>query len=142
MKKKFIILCFVIAFLFTLLFSYVFSIYSFNSSINIRTLFYMGSIFSVLSYVNIALYYLISKKIKKEKISLLKVTSMVLFLIAILLVIFLIIGLEIDYLNWYSNSSPFYIHVILRSIEYLVPAIFMVFIGIFLIKNDNGKKLL
>lgn len=142
MKKKFIILCFVIAFLFTLLFSYVFGIYSFNSSITMRTFLYMVSIFSVLSYINIALYYLISKKIKKEKISLLKVTSMVLFLIAILLVIFLIIGLEIDYLNWYSNSSPFYIHVILRSIEYLAPAIFMVVIGIFLIKNDNGKKLL
>ncbi len=142
MKKKFIILCLVIAFLFTLLFSYVFSIFSFNSFITIRTLLYMVSIFSILSYINIAIYYLVSKKIKKEKISLLKITSMVLFLIAILIVIFLIIGLEIDYLNWYSNSSPFYIHMILKSIEYLVPAIFMVVVGIFLIKNDNGKKLL
>ena len=42
---------------------------------------------------------------------------------------------NVDYLNWYMYSSPFYINVIVRSVEFLVPAIILIIISILLFKK-------
>ena len=42
-------------------------------------------------------------------------------------------------LHWYMNSAPFYLNVIVRSIEFLLPSIMLIVIGINLIKRKKIK---
>jgi hypothetical protein len=37
------------------------------------------------------------------------------------------------------NSAPFYLNVIVRSVEFLIPSIILIVIGILLIKNKKKK---
>lgn len=137
MKKRNILIGTIISIIVTFIFAEIFSIYHFGSVPTLLTSLYLISIFSIFEYLSISLTYVIRKIIKKEKIGFRKIIGLILFFIALLLLLIFLIVLEFDYLNWYAYSSPFYLNVIYRSIEFLVPSIALTIFGILLIKNKK-----
>ena len=125
----------IISIIITLFLGEILSIYSFGSVPTLLTFLYLISMFSIINYLIIVGTYIVKKIIKKEKISLKKIIGLILLFISLVLVLYYIIVLDIDYLNWYVNSAPFYFNVIFRSIEYLIPSIIMFIIGIKLINK-------
>lgn len=137
MKKSLILILSIATLILTFIFAEIFSIYHFGSVPTLLTTLYLISIFSIFEYLSISLTYVIRKIIKKEKIGLKKISGLILLFIALLLVLIFLIVLDFDYLNWYEYSSPFYLNVIYRSIEFLVPSIALTVFGILLIKNKK-----
>lgn len=130
----------IISIIITLFLGEILSIYSFGSVPTLLTFLYLITMFSIINYLIIVGTYIVKKIIKKEKISLKKIIGLILLFISLVLVLYYIIVLDIDYLNWYVNSAPFYFNVIFRSIEYLIPSIIMFIIGIKLINKKELKK--
>ena len=130
----------IISIIITLFLGEILSIYSFGSVPTLLTFLYLISMFSIINYLIIVGTYIVKKIIKKEKISLKKIIGLILLFVSLVLVLYYIIVLDIDYLNWYVNSAPFYFNVIFRSIEYLIPSIIMFIIGIKLINKKELKK--
>lgn len=93
--------------------------------------------------MSISITYIIRKLLKKEKLELKKIVGLILLFLSLLLVLLFLIVVNMDYLNWYAYSSPFYLNIIARSIEFLFPSIVLIVIGILLIKtkkkNDKSK---
>lgn len=137
MKKISILIITVISILITFLFAEIFSIYHFGSIPTSLTSLYLLSIFTILNYVIISLTYVIIKFIKKEKIVVKKIIALLLLFIALLLILVFLIVVDVDYLNWYAYSSPFYLNVIYRGVEFLLPSITLILISILLIKNKK-----
>ena len=137
MKKRIIIILSLVMLILTFIFAEIFSIYHFGSVPTLLTSLYLISIFSIFEYLSISLTYVIRKIIKKEKIGLKKISGLILLFIVLLLVLIFLIVLDFDYLNWYVYSSPFYLNVIYRSIEFLVPSIVLTIFGVLLIKNKK-----
>ena len=133
--KKSILISSIIAIIITFLFAEVFSIYHFGDIPTILTLIYLVSLFSIFEYISLLIIYIINKKIKKEKINIKKIIGLVLLFIALILILFFIVVINIDYLNWYMYSSPFYINIIFRSIEFVLPAILFIAVSLKLIKK-------
>ena len=135
MKKRKILILTILTLVLTFIFAEIFSIYHFGSLPTLLTSLYLISIFLTFEYLSISLTYVIRKIIKKEKLSFKKILGLIFLFIALLLVLIFLIVLEFDYLNWYAYSSPFYLNVIYRSIEFLVPSIALTIFGILLIKS-------
>lgn len=76
---------------------------------------------------------------KKEKLGLKKIIGLILPIISLLLILLFSIIINYEYLIWYSFSSPFYVNVIVRSLEFLLPAIILGLISFFLIKKPKKK---
>ena len=76
---------------------------------------------------------------KKEKLGLKKIIGLILPIISLLLILLFSIIINYEYLVWYSFSSPFYVNVIVRSLEFLLPAIILGLISFFLIKKPKKK---
>ena len=72
----------------------------------------------------------------KKKIKMKKIIGLILLLISIMLFILFAVVLNADYLNWYMYSSPFYLNVIVRCIEFILPGIISLIIGIVLLKKE------
>ena len=130
----------IISIIITLFLGEILSIYSFGSVPTLLTFLYLISMFSIINYLIIVGTYIVKKIIKKEKVSLKKIIGLILLFISLVLVLYYIIVLDIDYLNWYVNSAPFYFNVIFRSIDYLIPSIIMFIIGIKLTNKKELKK--
>lgn len=139
MKYKAIILLTIIALILTILFADIFSIYHIGSIPTFLTILYLVSIFSLFEYLLITISYIIKKVIKKEKLTLKKISSLILIFIALLLTLIFLIVLDTDYLNWYANSSPFYLNVIIRSFQFILPSIILIIISIVLTKNNSNS---
>ena len=137
MKKISILIITVISILITFLFAEIFSIYHFGSIPTLLTSLYLISIFLLFEYLSISLTYVIIKFIKKEKIVVKKIVALLLLFIALLLILVFLIVVDVDYLNWYAYSSPFYLNVIYRGVEFLLPSITLIIISILLIKNKK-----
>lgn len=137
MKKRNILIGSIISIIITFIFAEIFSLYHFGSVPTLLTILYLISIFSMFEYLLISTTYVIRKIIKKEKIGFKKIIGIILFFIALSLLLIFLIVLDFDYLNWYAYSSPFYLNVIYRSIEFLVPSIALTIFGILLIKNQK-----
>lgn len=135
MKKKSIIIITIITLIITFIFAEIFSIYHFGSIPTLLTTSYLISIFSIFEYLLISLTYIIKKRMKKEKIERKRIIGLILLFIALLLILFYIVSLNIDWLNWYAYSSPFYLNVIVKTIEYIIPSIILLIIGSLIIKN-------
>lgn len=135
MRKKTILILSVIILILTFMFAEIFSIYHFGSVLSLLTFLYLISIFSILEYLSISVLYVIRRLIKKEKIETKKVFGLILLFVALLLILSFLIIIDIDWLNWYMYSSPFYINVIIRSIEFLLPSIIFIVVGTLLIKK-------
>ena len=72
----------------------------------------------------------------KKKIKMKKIIGLILLLISIMLFILFAVVLNADYLNWYMYSSPFYLNVIVCCIEFILPGIISLIIGIILLKKE------
>lgn len=135
MKKALVIVGTVIlSLIITFLFAETCSLYHFGDVPTFRTSAYLITIFFIIEYVLLVISYVISKKLVKEKIGLMKIISMILFFIALILIFGFVIILDIDWLNHYLDSGPFYLNVILRSLEFLLPAVIFMGFGIFTLK--------
>ena len=121
----------------------IFSLYHFGDMLTFTTFTYLSFIFCFMTYVLSSLIYVVGKKVKRETIGNKKMMSLILFFISLILILGFIIILNIDWITYYShyNSSPFYVFVLVRSLEFLLPAIILIIMGIILlIKNANECK--
>ena len=139
MKSRVIIIISIISLMLTFVLADLFSVYQFGSVPTLLTSLYLISIFSIMEYLFISITYIVKKISKKQKIGVKKIIGLLLLFIALLLILFFLIVVDIDWLNWYLYSSPFYINVIIRSIEMLLPSIILIGISISLMKKDNKK---
>ena len=135
MKSRVIIIISIISLIFTFVLAELFSVYHFGSVPTLLTSLYLISIFAIMEYLFISITYMVKKISKKQKIGVKKIIGLLLLFIALLLILLFLIVVDIDWLNWYLYSSPFYINVIMRSIEMLLPSIILIGISILLIKN-------
>ena len=135
MKKRAIIILSIIILVLTFIFAEILSIYHFGNVPTLLTSLYLISIFSIFEYLSISITYIVRKLIKKEKLEIKKIIGLILLLVALLLILLYLVVLDIDSLHWYMNSAPFYLNVIVRSIEFLLPSIMLIVIGINLIKK-------
>lgn len=135
MKSRVIIIISIISLIFTFVLAELFSVYQFGSVPTLLTSLYLISIFAIMEYLFISITYIVKKISKKQKIGVKKIIGLLLLFIALLLILLFLIVVDIDWLNWYLYSSPFYINVIMRSIEMLLPSIILIGISILLIKN-------
>lgn len=119
----------------TFFFTEIMSIYHFGTIPTLLTTLYLISMFSIIEYLLLSIYYIVKKLIKKEKLNKKIIISLVLIFISLLLILGYVLILDIDYLHWYMYSSPFYLNVIVRSLEFLLPAIILIIISIILIKK-------
>ena len=135
MKSRVIIIISIISLIFTFVLAELFSVYHFGNVPTLLTSLYLISIFAIMEYLFISITYMVKKISKKQKIGVKKIIGLLLLFIALLLILLFLIVVDIDWLNWYLYSSPFYINVIMRSIEMLLPSIILIGISILLIKN-------
>ena len=139
MKKRTIIILSIIILVLTFIFAEILSIYHFGNVPTLLTSLYLISIFSIFEYLSISITYIVRKLIKKEKLETKKIIGLILLFVALLLILLYLVVLDIDYLHWHINSAPFYLNVIVRSIELLLPSIILIVIGINLIKRKKIK---
>lgn len=137
MKKRTIIILSIITLILTFIFAEIFSIYHFGSIPTLLTTSYLIIIFSIFEYLLISITYVIRKLIKKEKIGIKKIIGLILLFIALLLVVLFLVVVNADYLNWYMYSSPFYLNVIVRSVEFLLPSLILIVVSIILLKKKK-----
>lgn len=134
--KRILISC-IISLILTLLCAEIFSIYNFGSIPTLLTSLYLISMFAIFEYFTLFIIYVCRKLMNKEKIKTKETVSLIILFIALLLILFFIIAINIDWLNWYVYSSPFYINVIFRSVEFLLPATILIVISVILLKKQN-----
>ncbi len=135
MKKILTILVTIIlSLIMTFFIAEIFSLYHFGNISTFTTFTYLLFIFCFITYVLLSLIYIINKKRKKEKIGIKKIISLILFFISLILILGFIIILNLDWITYYSNcnSSPFYVFILVRGIEFLLPAIIFIIIAILL----------
>lgn len=137
MKKRAIIILSIIALVLTFIFSEIFSIYHFGSVPTLLTSLYLISIFAIFEYLSISITYVIKEIIKKKKIKTIKIIGLILLFLSLLLILWFVVVINIDWLNWYANSTPFYINVIVKMIKYLLPSIVLTVISIVLLKKKK-----
>lgn len=136
--KKILIILNIITLVLTFIFAKIFSIYHFGSIPTLLTSLYLMSIyviFSIFEYLLISITYVIRKLIKKEKIGIKKIIGLILLFVALLLILLFLVIINVDWLNWYLHySTPFYLNVIVRIIEFLVPSLILIVVSIILLK--------
>ena len=139
MKKRTIIILSIIILVLTFIFAEILSIYHFGNVPTLLTSLYLISIFAIFEYLSISITYIVRRLIKKEKLETKKIIGLILLFVALLLILLYLVVLDIDYLHWYMNSTPFYLNVIVRSVNFLLPSIVLIVIGIFLMKIKKKK---
>ena len=139
MKKIIIFILSVLALILTFIVAEIFSIYHFGSVLTLLTSLYLISMFSILEYLFISVTYIVRKLIKKEKLKIKSIIGLVLLFIALLLVTLFLVIINIDWLNWYPYLGPFYINVIVRGVEFLLPATILIYLSVLLLRNNNKK---
>lgn len=132
-----IILSVIVSILMTFVFAELFSLYSFGTFPTLLTFLYLIFIFSIIEYIILFVFFIIERKRVGKKLSIGEVSGRILLFIALLLILTYFIVLKIDYLNWYMYSSPFYVAVIERSVEFVLPAIVSFLLGLRLLKKNS-----
>ena len=144
MKKTLTIIgTIILSLIITFMFAEAFSLYHFGTTSTFTTFTYLLFIFCFITYILLSLIYIISKKIKKEKIGIKKIISLILFFVSLLLILGFIVILNLDWITYYSNypSAPFYVYIIVRSLEFLLPSTILIIVGIvLLLKNKKNDK--
>lgn len=135
MKKSILIILSIIVLGLTFFTAEILSIYDFGTIPTLLTTLYLIAIFSILEYLFIFCYYIISKIRKKEKINKSNIIGLILLFGALILILLFIIAVNIDWLNKYIYSTPFYYMVIGSCIEFLLPAVVLLIFGIKLIRK-------
>ena len=140
MKKSLILLLSIIALLFTFILSNLFSIYHLGSTPTLLTSLYLITIFVIFDYLLIFITYIIKKLVKKEKLNSKKIIAYILLLVSLSLILSFVISTYIDYLTRYEPTKPFYLNVIKRIIEFLLPSIITFIISVILLKRKKDRK--
>lgn len=130
--KKSILISTLISIVLTFVFSEILSIYHIGTIPTILTTLYLIAMFLIFEYIFIVASYLI-KNINKINIK--KIIGLILLFISLLLILLFVIIINVDYLNWYQYSSPFYINVIVRSLEMLLPSLILIISSIILLRK-------
>ncbi len=119
----------------TFLAAETFSLYHFGNYPTLTTFTYLLFLFGFITYIFFSLNYIITKKIQKEKLGIKKIISIILFFIVLILILTFIIVLNYDFLNYYAiaNSAPIYVFILVRSLEFLLPTIILIIIGLILL---------
>ena len=130
--KKSILISTLISIVLTFVFSEILSIYHIGTIPTLLTTLYLIAMFLIFEYIFIVASYLI-KNINKINIK--KIIGLILLFISLLLILLFVIIINVDYLNWYQYSSPFYINVIVRSLEMLLPSLILIISSIVLLKK-------
>ena len=124
MKKRTIIILSIITLILTFIFAEIFSIYHFGNVPTLLTSLNLISIyviFAIFEYLLITITYVIRKLIKKEKIQRTKIIGLILLFVALLLIFWYVVVINVDWLNWYEHySTPFYLNVIVKLMMYLL----------------------
>ena len=142
MKKKLILFGICLLSLFTtLIISEAFSIYHFGSILTFTTITYLIIIFFIIAYFLSTTTYIFRKKKAKEKIGSKRIIILLFSFIAILLLSFFITAINIDWLNHYNNSAPFYLIIISRAIEFLLPSLILIIVILNLLSNKEMKSI-
>ena len=65
-----------------------------------------------------------------------------LYAISIFLIVIFFIRLGMDYYNYYNfnNSAPFYVHILERGLEFIIPSIIVFLVGFFYKRYKNNKN--
>jgi len=134
MKKRTLIILSIVALILTFVFAEIFSIYHLGSIPTLLTTLYLVSIFAIFEYLLISITYIARKLIRKEKLEIKKIIGLVLLFVALLLILWFVVVINIDWLNWYSYSTPFYINVIVQAVKYLLSSILLIITSIMLLK--------
>lgn len=138
MKKTFILSgTIILSLIIMFIIAEIFSLYHFTDIPTLTTLCYLISLFCIFEYILLVIIYMIKKKINKEKLGVKKIIGIMLLFIALMLILGFIVILDIDWLNWYAYSPPFYINVIIRSVEFLLPSIVFTILSIYLLKKKK-----
>lgn len=135
MKKRTILLLSIISVILTFVIADVLSVYSFGTVPTVLTSLYLICLFSIIEYIFISSGYIFNKIYNKEKIFIKNIIGIILLFVALILIFLYLIVVNVDYLHWYMYSSPFYINVIVRSVEFLLPSLILVGISIFLFRK-------
>lgn len=130
--KKSILISTLISIVLTFVFSEILSIYHIGTIPTLLTTLYLIAMFLIFEYIFIVASYLI-KNINKINIK--KIIGLILLFISLLLILLFVIIINVDYLNWYQYSSPFYINVIVRSLEMLLPSLILIISSIILLRK-------
>ena len=140
MKKNNLIIT-IISIIITFILAEILSIYCIGSIPTILTTLYLIIIFTIIEYILLLITYIIKKKRKKQKITRNEIFGRITLFIGLILILLFIMVLNIDYLNWYMYSAPFYLNVLVRTTEFIIPAIILILISTKLIKDKSkGKK--
>ena len=137
MKNIVILIITIVSVIFTFIFAELFSIYHFGDIPTLLSTFYLVSIFSIFEYILLTISYIIIKLKQKNKIKIKEIFGRILLFLALILILLFGIVLEVDWLNWYVYSSPFYINIIVRILQFIIPALLLILISIVLIKNSK-----
>ena len=130
--KKSVLISTLISIVLTFVFSEILSIYHIGTIPTLLTTLYLIAMFLIFEYIFIVASYLI-KNINKINIK--KIIGLILLFISLLLILLFVIIINVDYLNWYQYSSPFYINVIVRSLEMLLPSLILIISSIILLRK-------
>lgn len=139
--KRFLVIIgsIILSLLVTFFIGETFSIYHFGNIPTITTISYLMALFCIIEYIFLLIVYIFYKRSKCEKITFKKILGLVLFFIALIMILGFVVILDIDWLNHYLFSSPFYINVIVRSLEFLIPAGVLIIVGSFLLRDSKDK---
>lgn len=133
MKNK--LLSVVVSAISTFIFAEIFSIYHFGEMPTLLTGLYLFSLFSVFEYLFLTIGFILKKVVQKEQIRKKEIIARVLLFVALILILVFLIILHTDWLIWYTYSSPFYINLIVRSIEFFMPAIILIVVSFLLLRK-------
>ena len=125
----------ILSIIITFVFAEIFSLYHFGSVPTLLTLLYLISLFSIFSYLLLGGCYIVNSKINNKKIGIRRIIGFILLFISLAMILSYLVIVNVDYLNWYMYSSPFYINVIIRSVEFLLPSLILIGISIFLFRK-------
>ena len=128
----------ILSLLIVFLFAKVFSLYHFGDAPTITSIFYLITSFFIIEYIFLSVIYEIYKKVKREKIWVKKIISLLLFLISLLLLFGFVFILNFDWIAYYSYvPCPFYLSIIKRSLEFLLPSFLLVVVGFFILRKER-----
>ena len=137
MKKRIILTVSILALICMFVFSEIFSIYYFGSIPTLFTILYLITIFFIFEYLFLTITYVIGCCLKKQKIGFKKILGWACLLFAFMLTLLFVVVVNVDWIHQYMYSSPFYLNVISRCIEFIVPAGIFGTVGILLMKKKN-----
>ena len=140
MKKILVIIgTMILSIILTFILGENFSLYHFGTTPTTLTCIHLLSLFTILEYFFLIISYILKKVIKKEKIGIKKIISLILFFASLILILYFILMLNLDWLKYKNmgNSAPFYVFVLTRCLEFLLPSIITTIIGIALLKKDK-----